>query len=95
MRLTICKDYNGRKDVLFMMRDDDTREGYETATRGKYARGVLTTNDGLTYKVHADWSVSAIETDAFKCYVVNAVRLSPAKRNAAQRAALIAARALA
>ena len=58
-------DYNGHKDVLFMMNmndfrltDDRFKDDYEVLGKGKYAKKVLTVN-GIAYKVFSDWSVKA------------------------------------
>lgn len=65
--LVKAKDYNGSKDVLFMMKSDDHRFGtdnYETIGRGTFAKGILTvctdTDRFKMYRVFPDWSVRAI-----------------------------------
>jgi len=61
--LVICKDYNGYKNILFMMNPNDFRletPNREVVSEGKYAKGILTTLNGNRYKVHCDWSVTQI-----------------------------------
>ena len=61
--LVLCKDYNGYKNIIFMMNANDDRlntPNREIISEGKYSRGVLTTLDGRKFKVHCDWSVTQI-----------------------------------
>lgn len=58
----ICKDYNGYKDVPFMMSSDDYRAGSENypivdpAPKYSHKEKTLTTNRG-TFEVCSDWSL--------------------------------------
>lgn len=68
--LVCCADYNGHKDVLFMMKPDDFRLttekpgggdwGYKMVAAGRSSdrNRLLTLDDGTEYTVHADWSVT-------------------------------------
>lgn len=58
--LVRCDDYNGHKNILFMMDRDDVREGYHVVDCGLYFKGILTTVSGDRYKVHVDWSVTKL-----------------------------------
>lgn len=69
MLLVRAADYNGSKDVLFMMEPDDfrlrdpvLREGWtvlnDHATYTKLPQ-LLQTEDGF-YKVHIDWSLTPL-----------------------------------
>jgi hypothetical protein len=63
--IVICRDYNGYKNVLFMMKADDFRYqdgkkwGYEHLHSGKYSRKThsFVTNEGKQFTVFSDWSV--------------------------------------
>ena len=65
--LVQCADYNGYKNVLFMMKDTDFRLadekfGYKILGQGKYVHKTRTliVND-QTYKVFSDWSVKQMQ----------------------------------
>lgn len=90
-QLVICKEQN----TLYMCDVNDARDRFAPVTSGVYSKGVLTTRDGFAFKVHGDWSLTAIETDAFKEAVVRAVKRNPRKRDTMEQALLIAARQLA
>lgn len=61
--LARCADYNGNKNVLFMMSADDFRLadakwGYSIVGPAKYSRKDQTlVSGGKTYRVFSDWSV--------------------------------------
>lgn len=59
--LVCCADYNGQKNILFMMRADDDRVGTQNWTvldyNATYKNHVLTTTRGR-FIVHEDWSCS-------------------------------------
>jgi hypothetical protein len=58
--LAICRDYNGVKNVLFMMEANDFRldgKNWVKIAEGKYSKGVFTSTKGNVYKVNSDWSV--------------------------------------
>ena len=61
--LVLCADYNGCKNIQFMMDLDDPRiDGvkWTLLDSGKYSKGILTTSKGLKFKVWADWSLTQI-----------------------------------
>lgn len=64
--LVKCSDYNGSKDVLFMMRQDDNRlvdysNNYEVLSDAKYSAKTKTLiANKKSYRVFCDWSVKAI-----------------------------------
>lgn len=77
--LALCKDYNGHKNVLFMMKATDERitgegwgstrmpdgttiaDGYTKLADGKYThRERIFAASGVTYRVHADWSLGVL-----------------------------------
>lgn len=62
--LVNCLDYNGHKNVLFMMKEDDFRfndGNYQLIEFGEYSKSVFTGVSGAQYKVFPDWSVLKIE----------------------------------
>lgn len=65
--LVKCADFNGHKDVLFMMKPDDFRltderfkGDYTTLDKGTYKSRVLTTEKSGAFQVFSDWSVKSI-----------------------------------
>ena len=68
-KLVRAADYNGYKDILFMMDPDDFRlsderfsSNYAVLGEGAYAvRAKTFTVDGKLYQVHADWSLTLTE----------------------------------
>lgn len=70
--LVRCGDYNGHKNVLFMMDTTDFRlsderfsSNYEVLAPGEYAgraRQLTVAERGETYQVFEDWSLKLIET---------------------------------
>ncbi|GEM_PF-4365558 len=67
--LVIAKDYNGHKDILFMMNENDSRitengksnnGNYEILDYGDFENNILTVSDNVKYKVFEDWSVKEI-----------------------------------
>jgi hypothetical protein len=61
--LALCRDYNGNKDVLFMMESSDFRldgDNWVKFADGKYAKGIFTATNGNRYRVYGDWSVQSI-----------------------------------
>lgn len=62
--LALCRDYNGHKNVLFMMDASDSRidgKNWIKVADGKYAKGVFTSDNKNKYRVHADWSATPCE----------------------------------
>lgn len=62
--LVKCDDYNGYKDILFMMDKNDSRVdngNYSTVCEGEYKGGFLNCENGL-YRVNSDWSVNLIDS---------------------------------
>jgi len=60
--LVKANDYNGHKNVLFMMKSDDFRVGtdnYTVLAKGKLSKNVLKTTKG-DYTVFSDWSVKKL-----------------------------------
>ncbi len=63
--MVICRDYNGHKDVRFMMNSDDFRltdarfaADYAIVGEGSYDHHARTlTVDGRAYHVFSDWSL--------------------------------------
>ena len=61
--IALCRDYNGIKDVLFMMESNDFRldgKNWVKVADGKFAKGIFTSANGNRYRVLADWSVKSI-----------------------------------
>ena len=64
--LAQCANYNGNKNVLFMMNKDDFRLadakfGYTVLGDAKYNNKIKTlVSNGKTYKVFSDWSVKSV-----------------------------------
>ncbi len=67
--LAICADYNGYKNVLFMMKSDDCRLapgeekwGYRVLEKAtfNFKEKIMTTQSGKRYTVFSDWSVKEI-----------------------------------
>lgn len=55
-----CRDYNGHKDVLFVMRADDFRIGndnWQFISTGRLDGAIYTIPSGQQFVVHYDWSV--------------------------------------
>lgn len=60
--IALCRDYNGTKNVLFMIEANDTRidgKNWVKVADGKYSKGVFTSTKGNRYRVYADWSVQS------------------------------------
>jgi len=64
--LVKANDYNGHKDVLFMMQADDFRltnmtfkNNYTVLAQGKYSKRILKTELG-DFNVFSDWSVKKV-----------------------------------
>ena len=65
--IVLCKDYNGVKNVLFMMETEDFRfndGNYSLLTGGTYDRkkGVFHGENGKDYLVFVDWSVREVKS---------------------------------
>ena len=61
--LARCVNYNGSKDVLFMMNAEDERLGvtYAKLADAVYSHKLRTlTAAGVTYNVFGDWSVKEV-----------------------------------
>lgn len=59
--IVVARDYNGYKNVLFMMRADDFRyntKDYTVVENGEFdrSRREFRTADGKVYQIYADWS---------------------------------------
>ena len=65
--IVLCKDYNGHKNVLFMMKEDDFRlkddyrlkDNWSVVTQGthNFKEKVFVGTNGKKYKTFSDWSV--------------------------------------
>lgn len=65
MHLVRCGDYNGFKNVLFLMKSNDFRfndGNYMSIERGMFVnrRKNFVTDSGDLYKVASDWSVKKV-----------------------------------
>jgi hypothetical protein len=60
-----CAEYNGIRNVLFLMRHDDWRfrsERYQEVTSGAFETpGVFAGTNGQRYQIYPDWSAKALE----------------------------------
>lgn len=61
--IVVARDYNGYKNVLFMMRSDDFRynsneHGYTVVEDGEFDKSCreFRTTDGKVYQIYSDWS---------------------------------------
>lgn len=58
--LALCRDYNGTKNVLFMMLPKDDRLGgtnWQDLGVGVFDPAGVLTVDGMSFQVFPDWSV--------------------------------------
>jgi hypothetical protein len=65
--VVLCADYNGSKNVLFLMRDDDFRmnDGNWARQCGATKKGSsVYAHDGRIFTCHADWSLTLLATIA-------------------------------
>lgn len=61
-----CADYEGHKNVLFMMEESDSRlhdpeSGYTLVTTGTYSKKVFTGTNNKRYQIFSDWSAVCMD----------------------------------